>query len=1044
MESTVRLVRTWMASERDEEVKQTVADLSTGKASLLDVVKALGEYLPSEDDNLRTKGVEFLSKVLEDIPPSCVNKQATHMLAVFYTNKLEDTATNVPALKGIIPLISLPTITSQDVTLIFNALTTHVNMKELAQSARYIAFKILDSMIARHRSVLQGMGEQFLEGYVSIVDGEKDPRNLMLAFAIDRVLCIEFDISKHIEEMFNIIFCYFPITFRPPKDDPYGITPDDLRNALQSCLCASASFGRLAFPLFLEKLYAGSPLTKGDILDSIALCLPIYGPAETQAFAKKLWNAMKLEIFQPVNPEIEEKALASLRVLVKTLYEVPDETLSNASEPKGLVSDILSECVELLNEPEKSQAIPASKVVASLIGSTSSVTQYVLNRVVPLLVSLFRKREEIPNRPQILTLLCVVIAAVESNQVLFAEDADIQKQLQGYKDDILGVFVAGFKSDDSREATIEGLRKLIGIKGVIAEEEMTFIVHTITEVLQASAQNSEVSCDDTLDLLITIAKDNSKIVEEITLPTLFSSLPDSAPDRSAVSERLGYWQILQWLEKLCTTPPLFETLVVRLTTKLDLICSPATLNIDSNDDREPIAAYAYCILATLAAVLQTKENGKHTDIPKYAERLVPKLFNLFFFLCLTPEIGTFTTDNPRLISVAAKVISIVTRSLSFAEQEKLSTGLQAAYFNDEPKQVASGFQKLPEAVQLEAFDVRASPEKQNLAILFAAPVIGFRKGVFISSPDSINFLKKVQSWSLEISNHTQREAAHHIIAATLNKNVEELSPFVEYQLGEFWTTEIEPKEQAATRRQNAIESWHWILKSLVARNHETAVRFVAPLMQLFSDDDVAWDAARAIGRAVALEGGVLDKKNHVVVKILYAQRYFQAILPKLLDLTKGPAGDPQRRASLVAMSFLISSLPKSVYVSEMTKLMTHLIRGLDLPDAQIRASIFDTLSTVAETASAEQSDIQGVIAEHAHTLTTVALQNALPKDVTSVSLRVSALKLLGGLPQAVRYDILHPQKPFVLRELGRALDDPKRSVRKEAINARGAWFLYKG
>lgn len=43
------------------------------------------------------------------------------------------------------------------------------------------------------------MGEEFLEGYISVVDGEKDPRNLMLAFAIDRVLCIEFDISNHVE-----------------------------------------------------------------------------------------------------------------------------------------------------------------------------------------------------------------------------------------------------------------------------------------------------------------------------------------------------------------------------------------------------------------------------------------------------------------------------------------------------------------------------------------------------------------------------------------------------------------------------------------------------------------------------------------------------------------------------------------------------------------------------------------------------------------------------------------------------------------------------
>lgn len=46
---------------------------------------------------------------------------------------------------------------------------------------------------------LQGMGDDFIAGYTSLVDSEKDPRNLMIAFSIDRVICIEFDISHHTE-----------------------------------------------------------------------------------------------------------------------------------------------------------------------------------------------------------------------------------------------------------------------------------------------------------------------------------------------------------------------------------------------------------------------------------------------------------------------------------------------------------------------------------------------------------------------------------------------------------------------------------------------------------------------------------------------------------------------------------------------------------------------------------------------------------------------------------------------------------------------------
>ena len=48
-------------------------------------------------------------------------------------------------------------------------------------------------------TVLKNMGDQFLSSYIALADGEKDPRNLMVAFSIARVLAIEFDISAKYE-----------------------------------------------------------------------------------------------------------------------------------------------------------------------------------------------------------------------------------------------------------------------------------------------------------------------------------------------------------------------------------------------------------------------------------------------------------------------------------------------------------------------------------------------------------------------------------------------------------------------------------------------------------------------------------------------------------------------------------------------------------------------------------------------------------------------------------------------------------------------------
>lgn len=43
------------------------------------------------------------------------------------------------------------------------------------------------------------MGKDFLTGYCQLVTGEKDPRNLRLAFSIERVMLMEFDISENVE-----------------------------------------------------------------------------------------------------------------------------------------------------------------------------------------------------------------------------------------------------------------------------------------------------------------------------------------------------------------------------------------------------------------------------------------------------------------------------------------------------------------------------------------------------------------------------------------------------------------------------------------------------------------------------------------------------------------------------------------------------------------------------------------------------------------------------------------------------------------------------
>jgi DNA repair/transcription protein MET18/MMS19 len=171
--------------------------------------------------------------------------------------------------------------------------------------------------------------------------------------------------------------------------------------------------------------------------------------------------------------------------------------------------------------------------------------------------------------------------------------------------------------------------------------------------------------DDLLDLLSSISSISTRHVEEQTLPLLFSSLPDSAPARTAIAERSRYLRILTALSKLCIQPELFETLVIRLSTKLDLVCVATNPSLTVQDsDPEPVAAYAHSILTALANTLQTKVDLKHADIPKYIDRLISRLFNLFIYASLLPDSGNSAAKNHRVIGVAARIITLVVQTVS--------------------------------------------------------------------------------------------------------------------------------------------------------------------------------------------------------------------------------------------------------------------------------------------------------------------------------------------------------------------------------------------
>ncbi|KAK0188708.1 ARM repeat-containing protein [Armillaria mellea] len=1032
MESTERLVHTWMTSGRDEEVAAIVSEVSEGRTSLLNVVKALGEYLTSEEDNLRTKGVDFLSLVLDRCPPEKLSRQSVRVLATFYCNKLEDTETIIPALKGLLSLSRHINCTNEDVPIIIRALFTHVKMKVLVQWVRLVVYSIIDNFMARHRDTLKRMNKEFLAGYITLADGEKDPRNLLVAFAIARVILVEFDISDFVEGFFNITFCYFPITFRPPPNDPYGISADDLKHNLRRCLCATPAFGPMAIPVFLEKLTAGSPITKRDTLQSMSECFPVYGAGLARRSARDIWNTLKLEIFQPTDTITADMALTCTQSLVKTIYSADSRTEGDAeTDIEGLAQDACEECIKILREPEKSQARPAIKVLCAFMSTTPSIARYTISKTAPHLVTLFVTLEDTASRLSDLLLLSDLIAAARDSVSNLQQSEVTEPPLLPYKDEILGIVTTGLQTNSLRRPALACLLGMVSTKNLLTDEELGFVVHKANEVLQGDTNENDDE-SDTLKLLTTITTIAPHHVVDQTLPLLFNDLPDRPPPRDGVADRIKYRRVLTALSTLCQQPELFEVFMIRLTTRVELLCSAT----DIGADLELRAAYAHAILKSIAQTMSSKVDEKHVDVTKYIDRLVPRLFNLFIYSALASDGGYVIATDLRLILVAGDIISLVTQCLTVERYQTFIAALFSAFLSGNVAGICEGQPKLPVDITLYPFQDSASTPLKNLILLFAAAIIAAPKEVSVPVPSLVGFLDDILKWSLTAAdNEIQREAAWKILTSILNKhtagNPADASGFLSQQFEAFASSRLSDAALTVPQRQQGVAVWVHMCKALLVQSHPLTLDFADRLFGVFGDESIGGDAAKAIGQVVE-PGDVLSKSNHAVIKILHVQRFVSKILPRIIAGANDASRPNEQISSLVALASLIKSISKPLYSQQMPTLIPLLLRGLDLPDESIHANVIDTFITAAEGDTPEQS----LVAEHVPSLISKMLKNSSIRDMPSMRVRIAATRYLAILPQIVRYDILHPYKSQVVKELAKVLDDPKRAVRKEAVDAR--------
>jgi len=242
-----------------------------------------------------------------------------------------------------------------------------------------------------------------------------------------------------------------------------------------------------------------------------------------------------------------------------------------------------------------------------------------------------------------------------------------------------------------------------------------------------------------------------------------------------------------------------------------------------------------------------------------------------------------------------------------------------------------------------------------------------------------------------------------------------------------------------------------IARALVLRLNPRSNSVLEQLTGLLESQSYGSEMSRlaASGFRTLLEpDDILSKTNHARIRLLAPQRVFQVLTPLIALKFRQAADATDKQNYLTALTGIISTLSPDIVLPELPTLFPLLLQSLDLSDQRVKLAVLQTFVVVISTASAALEESGHVPSLVKRLLATALSQDPAGKNTTTTNLpsvRQLAVRCLLLMPahtsgESSRPNPLLPLKKEVLGELVRVLDDQKRDVRREAVDARAAWL----
>jgi DNA repair/transcription protein MET18/MMS19 len=892
-------------------------------------------------------------------------------------------------------------------------------------------------------TAIREMKDESLTGITDLVAGEKDPRNLMLIFSMLRVLMVEWDIQDHEQTMFDSVYAYFPITFRPPPNDPYGITAQDLKDRLRECLASTGALAPYTFPNMLDRLDSTSVTVKRDCLQVLAACANNYDPERLSQFSIPLWDAVKFEVLQAQEPELAEEALHVLKAIAARLSTSPQSIHNAPSSPLlQYLKPVNKECLEHLQEPAARQAKASGDILKAVSSASFLAFEIVIKAIGPSLLTIYQSSHGLVQQRAILEIANQLFEA--SIEVYGSWSAPSQKNTEG-RENLVGQFKESFvalysqalmgtvKEEVSfRLTAATGLLLVSKMNSVLSDDEIGLIVQYFDDiVLKEESHGRDELKKKAVTALAEISQFKPALISDITFPAFMARLPDSENEARSGD----YASVLEGLAEISLERQLLETLMRRLLNKLELLFGSS---------QPPPFPYTRAILGTVLYVLNRTVSTQKVSLEAYFDRVVVGLSQRISQTAAGPLAEEIVLD------LLGRIMNLIVRNSSAESIQKTAEGLYSLFAGASggaESELLSKMAEQPQRAILMTWLLAALPRNTRSSILAKDRV-----------PRNIDDLL---SFATSSQNPAVTQSLLAQVALYINKHIQTADlGFVEDILSQKLSSLKDESMDVTEPHDFDVRLVFVLFKALILRLSPKTNEYLSRLVELLSPSQYPRSVSQkaSLGFATILSpDDILSKENGAQIRLLVPQRVFQTLTPLIAEKFRTSDSPLEKENYLIALSGILASVPSEIVMPELPTLLPLLLQSLDITDQTVKVATLETLAVVISSNPSALVD-SGHIPALVKRLISVATakkskpSNAAPEkggvyttQENHPRSRRLATRCLTLMPKYIsasgsRANPLLALKREVLHGLINILDDTKRDVRKEAVDARSAWL----